>query len=184
MKTRKVTSLVALCGAICAFVLMFFVDGSGFLDLSELVTYILAGISFLCMVVAILIGSDGKLASKKSKIICLVAAVVLILVGVYAANYDWDGPAVELSMDEVLAEEPQLTGIVKEIYEHSILMESETAGGSRAEYMVSTDADMADSYTDFTVGDEVVVYYDGNVAESYPMQIHKVYGIMLKAPAE
>ena len=37
--------------------------------------------------------------------------------------------------------------------------------------------------TNFNVGDEVVVYYDGMVAESYPMQINKVYAITLKTPA-
>ena len=37
--------------------------------------------------------------------------------------------------------------------------------------------------THFSIGDEVVVYYDGNVAESYPMQINTVYAITLKTPA-
>lgn len=39
-----------------------------------------------------------------------------------------------------------------------------------------------DSMTHFNVDDEVVVYYDGNIAESYPMQINVVYAITLKAP--
>ena len=37
--------------------------------------------------------------------------------------------------------------------------------------------------THFNIGDEVVVYYDGNIAESYPMQINTVYAILLKEPA-
>ena len=37
---------------------------------------------------------------------------------------------------------------------------------------------------DFSIGDEVVVYYDGNIAESYPMQINTVYAITLKTPAD
>ena len=36
---------------------------------------------------------------------------------------------------------------------------------------------------DLSVGDEIVVYYDGTVAESWPMQINKVYAITLKTPA-
>ena len=35
-----------------------------------------------------------------------------------------------------------------------------------------------------TNGDEVTVYYDGNIAESYPMQINKVYAVLLKEPAD
>lgn len=38
-----------------------------------------------------------------------------------------------------------------------------------------------DSITHFN--DEVIVYYDGNIAESYPLQINTVYAISLKDPA-
>jgi hypothetical protein len=41
-----------------------------------------------------------------------------------------------------------------------------------------------DSVTNFNIGDEVVVYYDGNIAESYPMQINTVYAITLKTPSD
>ena len=41
-----------------------------------------------------------------------------------------------------------------------------------------------DSMTSFNIGDEIVVYYDGNIAESYPMQINTVYAITLKTPAD
>ncbi len=33
---------------------------------------------------------------------------------------------------------------------------------------------------DFKKGDEIVVYFDGNIAETSPMQILKVYYITLK----
>ena len=52
------------------------------------------------------------------------------------------------------------------------------------EYWVSLNVENKDSVTKFNVGDEVVVYYDGNVAESYPMQINTVYAITLKTPAD
>ena len=38
--------------------------------------------------------------------------------------------------------------------------------------------------TNFNINDEVVVYYDGNIAETYPMQINTVYAITLKTPAD
>ena len=37
-----------------------------------------------------------------------------------------------------------------------------------------------DSYTDISVGDEIVVYYNGEIEESEPLQINSVYGITLK----
>ena len=32
-------------------------------------------------------------------------------------------------------------------------------------------------------GDEVTVYFDGNIAESWPLQINNVYAILLIEPA-
>lgn len=72
-----------------------------------------------------------------------------------------------------------ITGIVKEITENSILMENEDG-----EYWVSLDAENHVSAADFHIGDEVVVSFDGMVAESYPMQIHTVYSITVKTPAD
>lgn len=48
---------------------------------------------------------------------------------------------------------------------------------------VSLDAENKDDMVDFNIGDEVIVYYDGNIAESYPLQINTVYAISLKDPA-
>ena len=33
-------------------------------------------------------------------------------------------------------------------------------------------------------GDKMTVYYDGNIAENYPMQINTVYAILLVEPAD
>ena len=53
-----------------------------------------------------------------------------------------------------------------------------------ADCRVSLDVENKDSMTHFSVGDEVVVYYDGFIAESDPLQINTVYAITLKAPAK
>ena len=82
------------------------------------------------------------------------------------------------SMNYIIANEPSITGIVKETNDKSILIENEDG-----EYWVSLNVENKDSMTHFSIGDEVVVYYDGNVAESYPMQINTVYAITLKPPA-
>ena len=83
------------------------------------------------------------------------------------------------SMNYIIQNEPNITGMVKTITNDAFLMENETG-----EYWVSLKVENKDSITHFNTGDEVVVYFDGNVAESYPMQINTVYAITLKTPAD
>ena len=83
------------------------------------------------------------------------------------------------SMNYIIANEPNITGIVKEANENAILIENE-----KGEYWVSLNVENKDSTTHFNLGDEVVVYYNGIIAESYPMQINTVYAITLKEPAD
>ena len=83
------------------------------------------------------------------------------------------------SMNYIIANEPNIAGVVKEANENSILIENEIG-----EYWVSLNVENEDSMTHFSIGDEVVVYYDGNIAESYPMQINTVYVILLKEPVD
>ena len=83
------------------------------------------------------------------------------------------------SMNYIIANEPNIAGAVKEANENSILIENEAG-----EYWVSLNVENEDSMTHFSIGDKVVVYYDGNIAESYPMQINTVYAILLKEPVD
>ena len=83
------------------------------------------------------------------------------------------------SMNYIISHEPSITGIVRDTGEHAILIEN-----ADGEYWVSLDVENKDSMTSFRIGDEVVVYFDGSVAESYPMQIDHVYAITLKTPAD
>ncbi len=104
------------------------------------------------------------------KLIALVLALVCVL-GMVGCN--------NRSMNYIISNEPSITGIIKETNDNSILIENEDG-----EYWVSLNVENKDSMTNFSVGDEVVVYYDGNIAESYPMQINTVYAITLKTPAD
>ncbi|MBR7178424.1 MAG: DUF3221 domain-containing protein [Oscillospiraceae bacterium] len=104
------------------------------------------------------------------KLIALVLALVCVL-GMVGCN--------NRSMNYIVSNEPSITGIIKETNDNSILIENEDG-----EYWVSLNVENKDSMTNFSVGDEVVVYYDGNIAESYPMQINTVYAITLKTPAD
>lgn len=104
------------------------------------------------------------------KLIALVLALVCVL-SLVGCN--------KRSMNYTISNEPSITGIVKETNENAILIENDNG-----EYWVSLNVENKDSVTNFNIGDEVVVYYDGNIAESYPMQINTVYAITLKTPAD
>lgn len=85
-----------------------------------------------------------------------------------------------MTMNDVIENEASITGIVKEVNDKNILVEN-----GDGEYYVSRVVELADSYSDYELFDELTIYYDGNIAESNPMQINKVYAIVLKnkAPA-
>lgn len=88
------------------------------------------------------------------------------------------------NMNDIIENEPSITGVVEEINEGSILISIQTEGyPGGAKCSVSLDTENNGSMTHFNVGDEVVVYFDGVIAESYPLQIHTVYAITLKTPA-
>ena len=83
--------------------------------------------------------------------------------------------------------EPNFSGIVDEVYEKSILVrvnKDEDAIQSSDLMSVSLDVELKDSMTHFEIGDEVRVYYDGTIAESYPAQINKVYAIIFVSSPE
>uniref|UniRef100_UPI004055F06E hypothetical protein n=1 Tax=Agathobacter sp. TaxID=2021311 RepID=UPI004055F06E len=82
-------------------------------------------------------------------------------------------------------EEQSITGVVTEVYEHSFLMFGEPTEGypNAEEYRVSLNVANEDSYTSVAVGDEVIIYHNGEIAESDPLQINTVYSITLKTPA-
>ena len=82
-------------------------------------------------------------------------------------------------MNDIIANKPSITGIVRDMDVNAILIENNSG-----EYWVSCDVEIQDSVTEYEIGDEVVVYFDGSIAESYPMQINKVYAITLKTPAD
>lgn len=86
------------------------------------------------------------------------------------------------SMNHIIAKEPSITGTVTVADEDAILITLPEP--SQAQCWVSLNVEHPDSMNEFSVGDEVVVYYDGSIAESDPMQIHHVYAILLKTPAQ
>ena len=75
--------------------------------------------------------------------------------------------------------EAHFAAAVIEVFDNSILVrvnEGEEVLLSSDLVSVSLDVEMT-GVTDYAIGDDVVVFYDGNIAESYPAQINKVYMI-------
>lgn len=88
------------------------------------------------------------------------------------------------SMNDIIENEPSVTGIVQEVRDNSIIIYLETDSYPNGGICkVSLDVENKDSYMSVTEGDEIVVYYNGEIAESYPLQINTVYAITLKTPA-
>ena len=112
------------------------------------------------------------------KIMTAILAVVLMTTILSGCN--------KKSMDDIISNEPNITGIVEEVRENSILIYIENDGYPYgADCSVSLDVENKDGiYSPIMVGDEVVVYYDGSIAESDPLQISTVYAITLKTPAD
>lgn len=84
-----------------------------------------------------------------------------------------------------LDKKPHFAGIVIETYEDSILVlvnEDEDIRKTSDKIVVSLDVKVKNSRTDFSVGDEVIVYHTGDIAESYPAQANNVYEIVLTSP--
>ena len=76
--------------------------------------------------------------------------------------------------------EPSIKGTIKEVNENSILVENESG-----EYWVSLTVENKDGiYSPIMAGDKVTVYYDGNIAENYTIQINTVHAILLVEPAD
>ena len=90
------------------------------------------------------------------------------------------------SMNYIIENKPNVIGIVEEVHESYIIMYSDSAEGYPygSRWQISLDVENNDSYTDLIVGDEIVVYHDGNVMESDPLKVGKVYAITLRTPAD
>lgn len=90
-------------------------------------------------------------------------------------------PGPYASMNEVIEKAPSLQGTVTEVHEDYMIMHIVTSGYPYGAYCdVSLNPVFGDSYTDVKVGDEVVVYFDGNIMETDPLQLGNVYAITLQ----
>ena len=81
---------------------------------------------------------------------------------------------------------PTLTGFIQEIHDDHILISTSTSEGYPygASFDITINIKNCDTiYHPLAVGDEITVYYDGNMTGLDPTQINTVYAITLKTPA-
>ena len=123
---------------------------------------------------------------KPSRVIIIVSVVLVVALSIgFAVNRATNKSILDLimpmSMNNV-DKEPHFAGTVTELYDNAILVsvnEGEDERRSSDMINVSLNVKLKDSMTNFTVGDRVIVYYNGEIAESYPAQVNTVYAIVL-----
>lgn len=120
-------------------------------------------------------GRNGT--DMKNKIIPL---IVTICVSVFVLS------GCNKSLNYIIDNKPSITGIVRKVNNGSVIMYSETMVGYPygAEIIIPLDVEYKDSYTDVAIGNEIVVYYNGDIIETAPLQLGEVYAILLKTPAD
>ena len=129
-----------------------------------------------------------KFKKSSRKIVTISVLLVVVLSLGFAVNRSTDGNILDLiipmSMHTVV-KEPHFAGTVTEVDENAILVsvdEGESVRRSSDLIRVSLNVKLKDSMTHFTVGDRVIVYYNGEILESYPAQVNTVYAIVLTSP--
>ena len=64
-----------------------------------------------------------------------------------------------------------------------VINDKEELSSKYTSLMVPLEVEIKDSYLDCVEGDEITIYYDGNITEGEPTLVDKVYAITLKTPA-
>ena len=119
----------------------------------------------------------GEQKMRKKLLLILLATWLLIL----TACTENKSQNIEIESEE------SFYGKVKEVNKENILVELHNEKGEVEEgnlLLVSLDTQLDESDENFTIGDEVTVYYNGVVTRSYPGQVNMVYAIMIQKPAK
>lgn len=88
------------------------------------------------------------------------------------------------NMHSVIENEPRFVGVVQSSTDEYVLVElneDDPLHDNYATLQVSLNVELKDSYLSFSTGDEIVVYYDGNITDD---KVETVYAITLQTPAD
>ena len=105
--------------------------------------------------------------------------------GIEVSRGFWDEmlPTPYKNMNDVIENAPSLQGKVTEVHEDYMIIHIVTSGYPYgADCSVTLTPVYGDSYTDVSIGDEVVVYFNGDIAETDPLQLGILYAITLGNP--
>ena len=112
----------------------------------------------------------------KSKKTFLILSIPILLICFILAYFSKSVPM------NVINDEPSFRGIITNVTEKTITVsvyENEEEFKSSDKIIVSLNVKSKDSTTKFKIGDEVKIFYNGEILESYPSQINNVYEIQL-----
>ncbi len=89
-------------------------------------------------------------------------------------------------LNYIISNKPSVLGTIEEITDSAILITCHDLQGYEQDVQcwVSLDVEYEDGLSEYSIGDIVDVFYDGTIAESYPLQINIVYAIFLQEPAD
>ena len=91
-----------------------------------------------------------------------------------------------IDLNYIISNKPSVLGTVEEITDSAMLITCHDLQGyeQNVQCWVSLDVKYEDGLSEYNIGDIVDVFYDGTIAESYPLQINTVYAIFLQEPAD
>ncbi|MDO4543335.1 MAG: hypothetical protein Q4C01_02175 [Clostridia bacterium] len=115
---------------------------------------------------------------KKARLIAATALIIACAFLLFGCTRD---------MNWIIDNEPCVRGVVSQINENYIMIdvnEDDELFESCTSIEVSLNVENEDGRFSGDVGDEVAVYYDGNIAETYPPRINKVYAILYMGKGE
>lgn len=87
------------------------------------------------------------------------------------------------SMNYVIGHEPSFVGTVETVTDEYVLVnvdDDDAIYSDHPNIHVSLDVELKDSYLDLSIGDVIVVYYDGSITDG---KAETVYAITLRTPA-
>lgn len=114
----------------------------------------------------------------RSALVCILVLGMIIAILSYCFGNNLSNKSINYLIDHA----PHVRGVVETVEDgQHIIVRVNTEDEIYKEHSViwvTLNVVRSDSSTDFEVGDEVVIYYDGNISDSSPGKLETVYAIL------
>lgn len=111
-------------------------------------------------------------------LICILALGIIIAILSHCFGNDLSNKSINFLIDHA----PHVRGVVETVEDgRHIIVRVDAEDEIYKEHSViwvTLNVVRSDSSTDFEVGDDVVIYYDGNISDSSPGKLETVYAIL------